>query len=144
MKGNRVEVSIGLDLLEIAIVGDLDDASTCHLQTSQVSRVANAPLRMPRPYYCYARHGTKRIRTPPPELVATSRCLKVCRACVLWESPLLIGAWGQLWVQGGRASRMGMRPIVPAGMVYAVSRTAAVIMGDSLMYLVLSVGFWAG
>ncbi len=32
-----------------------------------------------------------------------------------------------------------MRPIIPAGMVYAVSPTAAVIMGDSLMYVVLPV-----
>ncbi len=32
-----------------------------------------------------------------------------------------------------------MRSIVPAGMVYAVSPTAAVIMGDSLMYVVLPV-----
>ena len=32
-----------------------------------------------------------------------------------------------------------MRPIIPAGMVYAVSPTAAVIMGDSLMYIVLPV-----
>ena len=34
---------------------------------------------------------------------------------------------------------MRMRPIIPAGMVYAVSPTAAVIMGDSLMYVVLPV-----
>ena len=33
-----------------------------------------------------------------------------------------------------------MRQIVPAGMVYAVAPTAAVIMGDSLMYVVLPVG----
>ena len=42
---------------------------------------------------------------------------------------------------------MGFRPIVPAGMVYAVSPTAAVIMGDSLMYVVLpvaAVAFGAG
>ena len=32
-----------------------------------------------------------------------------------------------------------MRSIIPAGMVYAVSPTAAVIMGDSLMYVVLPV-----
>ena len=32
-----------------------------------------------------------------------------------------------------------MRPIIPAGMVYAVSPTATVIMGDSLMYIVLPV-----
>ena len=32
-----------------------------------------------------------------------------------------------------------MIPIVPAGMVYAVAPTAAVIMGDSLMYVVLPV-----
>ncbi|MDE2861035.1 MAG: MFS transporter [Chloroflexota bacterium] len=32
-----------------------------------------------------------------------------------------------------------MRRIIPAGMVYAVSPTAAVIMGDSLMYVVLPV-----
>ena len=34
---------------------------------------------------------------------------------------------------------MRMRSIIPAGMVYAVSPTAAVIMGDSLMYVVLPV-----
>ena len=34
---------------------------------------------------------------------------------------------------------MRMRPIVPAGMVFAVAPTAAVIMGDSLMYVVLPV-----
>ena len=34
---------------------------------------------------------------------------------------------------------MRMIPIIPAGMVYAVSPTAAVIMGDSLMYVVLPV-----
>ena len=34
---------------------------------------------------------------------------------------------------------MGVRAIVPAGMVYAVAPTAAVIMGDSLMYVVLPV-----
>ena len=33
-----------------------------------------------------------------------------------------------------------MRPIIPAGMVYAVSPTGAVIMGDSVMYVVLPVG----
>ena len=32
-----------------------------------------------------------------------------------------------------------MRQVIPAGMVYAVSPTAAVIMGDSLMYVVLPV-----
>ena len=34
---------------------------------------------------------------------------------------------------------MRMVPIIPAGMVYAVSPTTAVIMGDSLMYVVLPV-----
>ena len=34
---------------------------------------------------------------------------------------------------------MGVRPMMPAGMVYAVSPTAAVIMGDSVMYVVLPV-----
>ena len=34
---------------------------------------------------------------------------------------------------------MRLRPIVPAGMVYAVSPTGAVIMGDLLMYVVLPV-----
>ncbi|MDE2901089.1 MAG: MFS transporter, partial [Chloroflexota bacterium] len=34
---------------------------------------------------------------------------------------------------------MRIRRIIPAGMVYAVSPTAAVIMGDSLMYVVLPV-----
>ena len=34
---------------------------------------------------------------------------------------------------------MRMIPIIPPGMVYAVSPTAAVIMGDSLMYVVLPV-----
>ena len=32
---------------------------------------------------------------------------------------------------------MGVRPMIPAGMVYAVTPTAGVIMGDSLMYVVL-------
>ena len=32
-----------------------------------------------------------------------------------------------------------MRSIIPAGMVYAVAPTTAVIMGDSLMYVVLPV-----
>ena len=34
---------------------------------------------------------------------------------------------------------MGVRPMIPAGMVYAVLPTAAVIMGDSLVYVVLPV-----
>ncbi len=34
---------------------------------------------------------------------------------------------------------MRMRQVIPAGMVYAVAPTAAVIMGDSLMYVVLPV-----
>ena len=34
---------------------------------------------------------------------------------------------------------MGVRGMIPAGMVYAVSLTAAVMMGDSLMYVVLPV-----
>ena len=34
---------------------------------------------------------------------------------------------------------MRIRPMIPAGMVYAVAPTAAVIMGDSLMYVVLPV-----
>ena len=37
------------------------------------------------------------------------------------------------------ACTMRIRPIIPAGMVYAVAPTAAVIMGDSLMYVVLPV-----
>ena len=38
-----------------------------------------------------------------------------------------------------RVRGMRMRTIIPAGMVYAVSPTTAVIMGDSLMYIVLPV-----
>ena len=34
---------------------------------------------------------------------------------------------------------MGVRPMIPAGMGYSVSPTAAVIMGDSPMYVVLPV-----
>ena len=39
----------------------------------------------------------------------------------------------------GRALGVRMRLIVPAGMVFAVAPIAAVIMGDSLMYVVLPV-----
>ena len=39
----------------------------------------------------------------------------------------------------GRSSGVRMRAIVPAGMVFAVAPIAAVIMGDSLMYVVLPV-----
>ena len=34
--------------------------------------------------------------------------------------------------------------MIPVGMVYAVSPTAAVIMGGSLMYVVVAVEFGAG
>ena len=36
-------------------------------------------------------------------------------------------------------ARMGVRPMILAGMVEVVSPTGAVIMGDSLMYVVLPV-----
>ncbi len=40
---------------------------------------------------------------------------------------------------GGLVAIVGIRSIIPAGMFFAVSPTAAVIMGDSLMYVVLPV-----
>ena len=65
-------------------------------------------------------------------------------------APLKAGRWragvegvASGWYKG----RMGVRPMILAGMVYAVTPTAAVIMGDSLMYVVLPVvagGVWGG